>query len=112
MAKSIQAGDWSTTLGAIAGGMSPDYWDSKTGGTLLWKAIEENNQDVAKKLIKFGADIEIKAENGKTALMLAVELVRFDCYSSLCMCLHMWHTSCDEAFVFFCFLPVMCSMTI
>ena len=69
--------EWRMILGGIAGGMDPNYWDSATGGTLLWKAIETNKYDVAKKLIKFGANIDFKAENGKTALMLAVEKVRF-----------------------------------
>ena len=55
--------------------MTPDYWDNVTGGTLLWRAVEENNDVVAKKLIKFGANVNYKAENGKTVLMFSVEEV-------------------------------------
>ena len=74
-ARSVQAGEWHFILGAVASGHSADSWDYGIGGTLLWKAIEENNYAVARKLIKFGADIEVRAENGKTALMFAVETV-------------------------------------
>lgn len=73
--KSIQSGSWNAILGAVAGGMDVDSWDSVSGGTLLWKAIEMGSYNAAKTLIKFGANVNYKAENGKTALMIAVEKV-------------------------------------
>ena len=74
-AKFAHTMDWDTILAAVAGGVSPDRWNSMAGGTLLWRAIRENNYDAAQKLIKLGTDTEVKAENGKTALMFAVEMV-------------------------------------
>eukprot|EP00795_Rhopilema_esculentum_P017638 gene17638-9282_t len=71
--KAVRAGDWEQILGAVAWGMDADYWDIETKGTLLWKAIESDEYDVATKLLALGASVNYKAENGKTALMLAVE---------------------------------------
>ena len=73
--KAVRAGDWVQILGAVAWGIDADYWDTETKGTLLWKAIESDEYDVATKLLALGANVNYKAENGKTALMLAVEHV-------------------------------------
>eukprot|EP00112_Aurelia_sp_Birch-Aquarium-sp1_P000913 Seg109.3 transcript_id=Seg109.3/GoldUCD/mRNA.D3Y31 product="M-phase phosphoprotein 8" protein_id=Seg109.3/GoldUCD/D3Y31 len=72
-AKAVREGDWTKILGGVANGVDPDYWEAISGGTLLWKAIEGDQYDVTKKLLKFGANPNYRAENGKTALMVAVE---------------------------------------
>ena len=74
-AKAVREGDWTKILGGVANGVDPDYWEAISGGTLLWKAIENDQYDVTKKLLKFGANPNYRAENGKTALMVAVESV-------------------------------------
>ena len=67
--------EYETVLGGIASGMNPDCWDPNNGGTPLWGAIEDDRYDIAKKLLRLGSNPNCQADNGKSALMVAVERV-------------------------------------
>lgn len=55
----------------ISAGADINHQDNRTGYTPLMNALNGCNNDVAKFLIKKGADINIKANDGATALILA-----------------------------------------
>ncbi len=62
-------------LSGIAGGLDPDFVQSTRGRTPLLYAIIRDEFHLAKTLLRLGANPNALLENGKSVLMVAVEMV-------------------------------------
>jgi hypothetical protein len=61
----------------------PELWKPEYGKTALILAAEAENFDIVKMLVEYGADVNIRAEDGSTAASIAYDRGRIEIYNYL-----------------------------
>ncbi|MCJ1383162.1 hypothetical protein MMC17_006275 [Xylographa soralifera] len=67
----VRKNDTATVMRLLASGADPNYYDKKTGKSLLHVAAEVSYFEIAELLIDSGALLDTRAPNGRTILMSA-----------------------------------------